>query len=266
MDTLTADGSAAQASQAFGASIHHYVLANGEQHFANSQPLSLPAAFSNVVKSVTGLDDLNVRPPRQRRLTSSAPEYNNSGILEPNLLAAEDIRTIYDVTDLNSQKISGTGTTIVIVGEYYLDANDSSISAYRTLNGLPPLNLVVKSPDYTSQSEQALPGVEEEAYLDIEIAGGVAQGANIVYDYSSAFENAANDAIDKNLGQILSISYTAGCEIPFATPAFEGSLEAGQRRGHYCSGCKRRYRRGSVRFQNCHFRVQWPSSFIPVEQ
>jgi hypothetical protein len=228
---LIADGSAAEASQAFGASIHHYILANGEQHFANSQPLTIPAAFSNIVKGVTGLDDLNVRPPRPRAHSLSTPEYNYSSILEPHLLTAEDIRTIYDVTDLNSQKISGTGATIVIVGEYYLDANDGSISAYRSLNGLPPLNFVVTSPDYTSQSEQAVPGVEEEAYMDIEIAGGVAQGANIVYDYSSDFENAANDAIDKNLGQILSISYSAGCEIPLATPVFEGSLEQANAEG-----------------------------------
>ena len=170
---LIADGSTAEASQAFGTSIHRYTLANGEQHFANSQPLSIPAAFSKVVKGVTGLDDLNVRPPKPRTSSMSTPEYNNSGIVEPNLLAAEDIRTIYDVTDLNSQKISGAGTTIVIVGEYYLDAKDSSISAYRTLNGLPPLNFVVTSPDQTSQSEQAMPGVEEEAYLDIEIAGAI---------------------------------------------------------------------------------------------
>lgn len=228
---LLADGDVAAASRAFGVSIHHYSLPDGEQHFANSQPITIPSAFSSLVKGVTGLDDFNVRPLRPHHDMLSTPEYNNSSLLEPHLLAAEDIRTIYDVTDLNSQKVSGAGTTIVIVGEYSLSSNDSSISTYRSLNGLPPLNLTVTSPDNTSQTEEADPGVEEEAYMDIEIAGGVAQGANIVYDFSSDFETAATDAIDRNLGQILSISYVAHCEVPLATPVFEGSLEQANAEG-----------------------------------
>jgi hypothetical protein len=109
---------------------------------------------------------------------------------------------------------------------------DSSVAAYRALNGLPAINLQVESVDGTSDTTPA-DDASYEAYLDIEVAGAVAKNANIVYVYEADAFTAAVYAIDHKLGDVLSISF-AGCEVDnesYAKATFEPELGKAQSEG-----------------------------------
>ena len=208
-DFITADGTVAAAGLAFGTDIHGFVMTTGDRVFANSSPVSIPQALTPLIGSIFGLDNMTPKHIRSRQTSEAIPHFND--VLNTHFLSAEDLRTIYNVSSLYGSKISGSGITIVIVGEYALMQGDTSLATYRILNGLPPLNLQIVSPNQTSDTGSDASDVETEAFLDIEIAGAIAQDATIVYEYDANFFNAMTDAIDQNRGQILSISF-GGCE------------------------------------------------------
>jgi subtilase family serine protease len=214
-------GTAAKIQSAFHTEIHNYAV-NGETHFANAGALSVPAAFSNLVLNVRGLNNFRPKPRHTAfRKLSDSPQLNAAGGFH--LVAPEDFATIYDVQALYDQGIDGTGITIAVVGQTAVTMSD--ITNFRSAAGLStnnPTVVVVPStgtPVFTDADDLG------ESDLDLEWSGAVARNATILFvvvgpsDPSGAFDSFAW-AIDPSnnpnvslppLGQVISISYGA-CE------------------------------------------------------
>src|SRR5665213_647821 len=207
-DFVTFDGSVATAEATLGIEIHNY-LVNGEGHFANSANVLIPAAFAHLIKDVSGLNDFYPKPLNVQRLGNVSPAYGVGS--SAHYLVAQDIQKIYDITPLYAN-YRGTGQRIVVVGAYELKPDDASVQSYRALNGFPPKNLETHGASSSSTQD-----VVDEAYLDVEVASAVAPDATIVYAINANTTQAAIDAIDNNLGDILSMRFTK-CEAAAVSP------------------------------------------------
>ena len=193
-------GTAAQISMAFATEMRRYSV-DGETHFANASPPSMPAALAGVVEAVRGLDDFRTKPPR---LKKSRPDYTSPG--GAHYLAPDDLAVIYDIAPLYQAGYDGTGQKLVIPGQ--TDINLTDIRTFRSQFGLPANDpqLVLYGPDPGVSSDDQL-----EASLDLEWSGAVARNATIVYVYSKDVFESLQYAIDQNLGTVMSMSY-GGCE------------------------------------------------------
>jgi uncharacterized protein (TIGR03437 family) len=206
-------GTAAQIQAAFGVAIHHY-LVNGVQHFANANDPTVPAAFQSVVLGLYALHDFRLQPMLRRSLKPR--DITSQG----ELLAPDDIATIYNITPLYDAGIDGSGQKLVVAGQTELEMSD--ITQFRTYFNLPAMDLTTTLIPGTQN-----PGIQsgdlQEADLDLELSGAVARNASINFVYTSDAYNGAigalQYAIDNNLAPIISISY-GDCELSI------GSAEA----------------------------------------
>jgi subtilase family serine protease len=232
--TIDFSGTAAQVQQAFHTTIHMYVLANGEQHWANSSDPQIPTALAPAVAGINSLNNF----PRSRmshsfgvvrrsnatgKITALSPQFtygsgcNGSGT---NCFAVgpSDFATIYNSQALLNAGINGTGQTIAIVSDS--DVNTADITAFRSLFGLPAINFQ-QIETGTDPGVQAA-GDEIEAVLDAEWSGAVAPGAKIDLVVSpstnTAFggDTSAIYIINNNLAPVLSYSYGL-CELYLGT-------------------------------------------------
>jgi len=198
-------GTAAQVQSAFKAEIHRYNL-NGEEHFANSTPLTIPAELSGIVNGITGVHNFLSHPASVGGFPSgprTRAEYYDANFIFPNFLSPADIAVMYDINGLYNATpaVDGTGQTLAIVGRtdiFLADIND-----FRTGFGLPPItasNCTLNSIQIITACNDPLlayvvipgqtdPGVPDsvlqgdivEADLDVEWSGAVASGAQIIY-------------------------------------------------------------------------------------
>jgi subtilase family serine protease len=219
-------GTAAQAESAFQTSLHTFDL-NGEAHFSNTTPLSIPAALSGAVVGVRGLSNFHPKP--HSRQVKPSPDYTTaSGSL---FLAPGDIATMYDVTPLYGNGIDGTGQTLAVIGE--TDVYLADLVNFRSGFGLSAIsgcttnaNLVITACDtanfkYVVAAGDVDPGLPNsiqddlaEADIDIEWSGAVARNAQITYvnaPVSGVFA-ALYHAIDNSLSPVATLSYGL-CEI-----------------------------------------------------
>ena len=216
---ITVDGTAGVINSAFGTTLHGYEL-HGVHHFANSTPASVPKAIGLVVDGIEGLNDFGMPSPHPHQAGDGPPQFTAG--TSTHYLSAEDITTIYDIPPTDT----GAGVTLVIVGTANISPTDSAIAAYRTLNGLPAINLSAVNP-YNDPSDNT---GSTEAYLDIEIAGAVAPGATIDYVYDANLWKAIAYAINANTGSIINISF-GGCEAVYSSPAREDVLQQANSQG-----------------------------------
>jgi subtilase family serine protease len=205
---ITFSGTAAQVQNAFKTEIHHY-LVDGELHYANVAPPSIPMALIGIVSDIRDLTDFRPKAPRRQSVNSGVKPMYTSGPVGPGdqFLAPADIQVLYDSTHLYASNITGTGVKLVIVGQTDIDPSD--ITDFQTSFGytaIPP-TVVLYGPDPGSN-----PNDETEADLDLEWSWGAAQGASIYYANSTNVFDSVQNAIDANLGQVISMSY-GGCEL-----------------------------------------------------
>jgi uncharacterized protein (TIGR03437 family) len=193
------DGTAGQVSRALHTGIHRFHV-TGENHYANTGEISVPAALEDVVGGVVGLNDF--------RLKSNAmlvpPDYNAGS---SHYLAPADIATIYDLTPLYQAGIDGTGQSIAVVGES--DVLPSDLRTFRTRNSLPandPKLILYDGVDPGFNSTEA------EGVLDLEWAGAIAPKATIYYVYGASAIAAMVSAVNAAIAPVVSVSY-GGCEV-----------------------------------------------------
>jgi subtilase family serine protease len=193
---ITFSGTADQAQQAFHTSIHHYLTADGQTHFANSTEPELPNALNGMVESIRGLHNFRMKPHSHPRLTSSATGNH--------FLVPDDWATIYDVKPLYNSGFNGAGHSIAIPGQTDLVMSD--IETFQTNIGLP-----VKDPQVivtgTDPGVQAFSGDLGESDLDIEWASGLAPGASIIFVTSQSVVDAETFIVDNNVADVMSITY-----------------------------------------------------------
>jgi trimeric autotransporter adhesin len=215
--------------QVLRTSIHTFK--NGDREFlANVTDPSIPAAFAGVV---TGIVDLNTIPPESdlvrgpggrfdpttKRLVPTAgelaqPQYTGTKNGDPFLfMTPGDLATMYNTPNktLNANfaggsSFDGTGVTIGIIGESPFASSDTTIVENWRKLFLPPtypLHLEVTNVD-GANSSNAL----DEAFLDMETAGGVAPGAALhFYASDNSILPAITQAIEDNSVDILTVSF-----------------------------------------------------------
>ena len=205
-------GTAARVQSVLHTQIHRFLL-NGEQHYANTTEVSLPKALVGIVTGVNGLNDFLWKSMVARRMSAQG---GTSGVpstqaVNRNLLAPDDIDTIYDIKPLYAAGIDGTNMNLVIVGQ--TDIALSDITEFRAGFNLPTIKL-----QQTLATGCVNPGTTGdliEADLDLEWSGAVARNANIIFvqcdtAHGGVFTS-AQYAIDNNLAPVISMSY-GGCE------------------------------------------------------
>ena len=203
-------GTAAQVATVFGTEIHRYEV-DGEVYFANSTEPSLPAGLGSVVLGIRGLHNFRMKPLLKPRRTSgslSGQPANTSATSGNHYIGPDDFATIYNLKPLYATGINGSGQKLVIAGQTQINLSD--IEQFRTAFNLPandPQLILVPNTRDPGISSKDLP----EADLDVELSGGVAPNATILYVYSSDVMNSVQYAIDQNLAPVLSLSY-GSCE------------------------------------------------------
>lgn len=223
-------GTFAQVESAFHTSLHQYTV-NGEQHWANASDPQIPAALAPVVAGVVSLHNFS---PRSQAIRGSSGRFNaKTQSIQPNLTTGDstngyylwvgpaDAATIYNTpTSLNANGsgtlYDGSGITIGIAGDSNIDTTQND--NYRSTFGLGARTTqVVVDGNDPGENPDAI-----EAYLDTEVAAGIAPGANIVF-YTA--ENTYLDsglflaivrALDDNKVDILNVSFGA-CEQALGT-------------------------------------------------
>jgi subtilase family serine protease len=213
-------GTAGQLREAFHTQIHQYSI-EGKSHYANANELSIPAALAPLVRGISPLNNFRAQPylevagpalysPATKKTTPLWTAPNQFGTANPYeyLVAPEDFATQYDLAPLYQAGVNGTGQTIGIINESNIDI--SLVNTYRQLFNLPgnPPQVVIDGDD-----PGALEGVDTEAYLDVEVSGGVAPNATVnLYisngsDLQDSLTLAALRAIEDNQASVLSVSF-----------------------------------------------------------
>ncbi len=211
-------GSAANVSAALHTPIHRFEV-NGEMHFANTAPPSVPEALSGVVAGFLGLNDFKAHSDLK---LAPQPDYTSGAY---HYLAPADFSTIYDVAPLYTAGINGTGQSIAIVGES--DVLLSDIAAFRTRYGLPANN--PKLYPYGS-ADPGYNGAQLEANLDLEWSGAIAPNATIYYVYGTSAFTAIIAAVELNVAPVISASF-GNCEINEDYPGYEAVAQQANAQG-----------------------------------
>jgi len=215
-------GTAANVREAFHSEIHQYSI-NGEIHYANAAELTIPEALAPLVRGVSPINNFRLKPlvrsagpaSYSRSTGKVTPLFTNpNGSTDFFAIAPEDFATQYDVTPLYAAGINGAGQTIGIIGASNIDV--SVVNAYRQLFGLAnnPTQVVIDGGD---PGIAPLPDSDIEAYLDVELSGGVAPNATVnLYisdgsEVTDAIVLAAIRAIEDNQASVLSVSL-GSCE------------------------------------------------------
>jgi len=243
-NVINFSGNVGQLDAAFATSIHSLTV-RGESHLANITEPQLPRAIAPAVKSIVGLDDFRPHSALQKGPTGT---FNSaSHRIEPDFTLFDnagnsylyvdpaDAATIYDTpnaalnTAYKGTTYDGTGLTIGVVGDS--DVDMSGVKNYRTAF-LGETSANVNLPTViVDGADPGTNGDQLEAWLDLEVLGGIAPKAKINYyvsadsDLSPGIFNAMERAINDNAVSILSISY-GECEANAgtATTQFVGEL------------------------------------------
>jgi subtilase family serine protease len=213
-------GDAGLVRNSFHTQIHKYVV-NGEEHWANASDPQIPAALTPVVAGVATLHNFYKRPQvvmsdwrlADQQTRASRPLDTLSG--GQHALSPADYAVIYNINPLYQAGITGTGTTIAVVGRSNINLQD--VTDFRNFFGLPvnAPQRVLNGPDPGIVS-----GEELEADLDVEWSGAVAPNATVKFVVSASTLNTDGVdlseiyIIDNNLGNVMTESFGV-CEAAF---------------------------------------------------
>jgi len=201
-DYLPFSGTKGQVELAFDTSIHAFNI-KGEQHYSNIADPSIPANFKGIIAAIRGLNDFHPKPGVKVRQTTptSAISLQPDLYLGPNLfpgyVAPGDAANIYDLSPLYANNKTGQGVTIGVVAAS--DISSAQLSAYLAAVGASQTGSFTSIPvPGGSDPGQTMDGNENEAYLDTEIIGGLAPGANILLVRDKDPFSAAQYIIDQD--------------------------------------------------------------------
>jgi hypothetical protein len=211
-------GIASQLQDAFHTEIHQYVV-NGAAHWANSQDPQIPTALTPVVAGVATLHNFLKKP--QIIVSGRTVDVLYKPATHPQVTFANgveavgpgDFATIYNASPLYNNSITGTGTTIAVVGRCNINVQD--VMDFRSIFNLsgPPFNVYVNGADPGD-----LGGDEEaEAVLDTTWSGAVAPGAFVELVVSAStnvtdgIDLSEVEIIDNAGGNVMTESFS-GCE------------------------------------------------------
>ncbi len=212
---LIAQGTAAEAGQAFQTELHAYNV-DGKQEYANKSSPQVPASLSGVIKTVQGLDSKKLNSNLKSGQAGSAA----SAMTAVPGYSPDQISTAYDYPNLHGY--SGGGRTIAVATAG--DFSNSDISAFENQFGYQPASLSRVFCDVQSQGcggPNQSPGVDDpETTLDVEWSTSLAPGAGELV-YIAPAQNGAvstadltdeyNQIVSDNSADVVTSSW-GGCE------------------------------------------------------
>jgi kumamolisin len=223
--TVILSGTVTAVSEAFGVELKQYQHAGGTYR-GRTGSVQLPADVHDVVEGVFGLDN---RPQakahfRRRRQRAGARDASSSLSYTP-----VQVATLYDYPT----GVDGSGECIALI-ELGGGFNPTDLTNYwNQLNLSKAPNVTAVSVGNGSNSPGDPNGADGEVMLDIEVAGSIAPGANIVVYFAentdAGFLNAITTAIHDNANNpsVLSISW-GGPESSWTEQAMTSMDEAFQ--------------------------------------
>ncbi len=205
--TVKLRGTVSQLEAAFSVTLNQYEHPDGNFR-GRTGKIHIPADLADIVQGVFGLDNRPQAKPhfRLRKLTAE---------LDASAAAATSYSPV-QVAQLYSfpTGVTGAGQTIGIIelgGGY----NPSDLNSFFGALGLPTPTVTDVSVDGGTNSPTNPNSADAEVCLDIEVAGAVAPGANIVVYFatnsSQGFQDALSQAIhdSSNNPSVISISWGA---------------------------------------------------------
>jgi len=222
--TLKATGTPAVIERAFQTSLHQFQLPGTDKNPASDfrapirQPI-VPAEIAPAVHAVLGLSTRPVFRPHLREAPASLGSKPVEMKATPNAattgnplgqLTVTDFAARYNVTPLYARGITGKGRTLAIVTLASFTPSDAFL--YWEAIGLKvhPKRLAVVDVDAGPGAPSDISS-SSETTLDVEQAGGVAPGANIVVyqapNTNQGFLDAFAAAIQDNQAESLSTSW-----------------------------------------------------------
>lgn len=242
---VSAEGTIAQASAAFGVSFGMYNV-DGLAVRSPSSDLSIPSSLATSVEGVLGLDDSaqfvhtnhvvdgNAPPPAafvsaqpcstywgQSPATGFTNPYGTDTLpYAPCGYTPQQVKGAYGISGYD-----GSGQTVAIIDAYAAPTIVQDVNQWSTNRGLPTMKpgqftQVVAPGTYhhpESGRTQDPQGWYGEETLDVEAVHGMAPAANIVYvgapNNFQDLDAALNDVVDKHLAQIVTNSYGNNTEL-----------------------------------------------------
>jgi subtilase family serine protease len=233
---LEFSGSASGVQEAFRTNIHKYIV-KGEQHWANANDPSIPAALAPAVKGVLTLHNFVKKPalhfsaqpvaaklvqmPGRGKPQVTFPPQNGQPAI--NALAPEDYAVIYSIKPLYDLGTIGMGSTIAVIGRRNLFGGGQDVSDFYNNVGMgngfhsAAFSVVVNGADPGDLGG----GEEAEATLDSTWSGALAPGASVslvvsaTTDTTDGVDLSEAYIVENNLADIMTESFSA-CE-SFAT-------------------------------------------------
>ena len=226
-------GTVDQVERTFQTQIHNYKV-DGEMHFANTVPPAIPAALSDIVVGLRGLNNF----PAKSNYHRAQPDYTlNVGSNSFLFIAPGDIASLYDINTLIGSGTDGTGQTLAVIGEtdVYLDDlnnfrsgfNINAISSCTTnasgvvtaCNSGNFRYIFAEATGADPGSPNSLQDDLPEADIDLEWSNAVARKAKIAYVNAplTGVFTALQYAIDNKVAPVITMSYTTPCELADGT-------------------------------------------------
>jgi subtilase family serine protease len=228
-------GSAAQVEKTFQVEIHNFE-GKDQKFFAPASAPAIPSALSGIVAGFNGLS--NLRPVSQARRAVPGYTYVNS---DQNyyFLAPGDITALYDIGTTYTNGYNGTGQSLAVIGETGIYQSD--LTNFRQNFGLSAINCTVSSDIITACNTSNFKYVLvngsatdiysdlPEADIDIEWSGATAPDAKVIFVNSTDPDgdgvwDSWYYAVDNDVAPVITMSYTAPCELAEAGFTGEGSI------------------------------------------
>jgi kumamolisin len=225
--TVKLSGTIADLSAAFGAKLKRY-KAGSVSYRGRTGSLTIPEELSGIIVRVLGLDDRPAVKPHYRALagarTSSAAKRARKvkqllkAAAETKTYSPPQVAAIYDFPSA----LNGSGQTIALIELNDVDAQGNATGAGYAVSDLkiffanlkiPMPNISAVGVDGGANVPGPDPGADGEVTLDIEVAGGVAPGANIAVYFGTntddGFVQVVSSAVhdDVRKPSIVSISW-----------------------------------------------------------
>jgi subtilase family serine protease len=230
-------GTAGRVAEAFHTEIHQYRV-GGQDHYSNNGDPSIPTALAPLVSGFRSLNDFHPQPHARHlgtahldRTTGKWSSHLTSSANGLYIAGPQDFATIYGVSQVWQQGVTGTAQTIAVVGESSIESAD--IDSFRDQFGITTLgpngSVEMENPPATVCNAPDPSDNEPESYLDAEWSGAMAPNATVDFvacgslGVTSGADLAAayiiGDAAHVQRVSVLSTSY-GDCE---ALPQSEGN-------------------------------------------
>lgn len=228
-------GTAGQVQNAFRTDIHTFEV-DGETHFANTMPASIPAALSGIVTGFRGMNNFRPKSQAHRAQPGYTFPYNGGNYL---FISPGDVAAIYDVNALYTAGIDGTGMTLAVMGQTGIYQSD--LTNFRQNFGLSAINCTTSTDIITACNTSnfqyvlvngtatTVYGDLAEADIDVEWSGATARNAQVIY--VTATDSSGGGvwdswyyAVDNDVAPIITMSYTTPCELAEASNTGTGEF------------------------------------------